>query len=1227
MTSNKTDCPSGLKKNKETDECEKIRRTRCTNGTRKNKKTGDCEDIKTKQKVKPKKTIKLDYSKNKEKDILTLLNKIPNNELLKQLESMDNKSLDAIKYDNILFPHLDDSNFNSKIIHKKEFNDLKIDEEVYDVEDRSNQLCSDKNHFELLPHQQFVKNFLSSQTPYNGLLLFHGLGTGKTCSGISIAEEMRSYLKQMGITKRIIIVASPNVQENFKSQLFNKRQLINTNGIWNLESCTGNKFLKEINPMNMKGMSKDTIEKLIKRIINKNYLFMGSEQFSNYIYRIITKEDTGSTRIELSEEQQINAIKKEFSNRLVVIDEIHNIKTVKDIPEKKTTQNIIKLVKHATNLKLLLLSATPMFNSPEEIVWLLNILNKNDNRSGLNPSDIFDTESNLIVKGTREVGKELLIQKARGYISYVRGDNPYTYPFRIYPSMFSKTNTMAQYPKPRTQMNGAQIIQGIDFLDIFVNRMEPYQSRVYNYILGENIELISKSVGGIGYHILSSPLQALNIVYPSLDYDEGKKTKYDTLIGKKGLSRIVNSTKGKTKYDYKPDIVSRYGRIFDSRHIKKYSHKIHSIIESVKQSDGIVLIYSQYIDGGCVPIALALEEAGLNRVGRDNLFTKSSSSKRMGNYSMITGDIALSPNNALEIKLATDDDNVNGDKIKVIIISEAGSEGIDLKNIRQIHIMEPWYNMNRLEQIIGRGVRTCSHKFLPFNKRNVQLFLYGTILDDETNESADMYVYRLAERKSVKIGAVSRILKENAIDCSLNKNVLTEEMFSSSKKIILGDKTTLSYKLGDKPFSSVCDYMSDCDYTCNITPMEGDSSLYTYNEYYININIDSIILKIKDLFNRGYLYDKIDIIKHINQTVIYPIVQINSALHKMVNDNSIIIFDILQRPGILINIGKFYIYQPLNMNNKTMSIFDRLHPVKYKQEKIRIVLPEKIERVNEYGETLFKTLKHKFKYRNMTTFIPKGAEDMDWYKAAGNALNAFDVPNYHKKRLRLLNVLKKNITPDLKVSLFISHMLDVLSIDNKKNLLEYLLKYSKDERVINPETILFREKLLEQFYNMMVEDSGEKFVSFASLEDSSLEYYQIVDDKLEIARPVDIKMIIKNKKKINKKIKYSTIIGLMTPFKKSYAVFKIKNTTQSRDTGYRCDQKGKIDILRVLNNTLKEGMYSTQDVFTYSNTGDIENARELCIDQELLFRYYDLTNHKNKTWFLSLENYLSTKLK
>ena len=93
---------------------------------------------------------------------------------------------------------------------------------------------------------------------------------------------MRAYLKQMDIAQRIIVVASPNVQENFKLQLFDERKLKEVDGLWNIRACTGNKFLAEINPMNMKGLPREKVISQVKRIINTSYLFLGYIGFANY---------------------------------------------------------------------------------------------------------------------------------------------------------------------------------------------------------------------------------------------------------------------------------------------------------------------------------------------------------------------------------------------------------------------------------------------------------------------------------------------------------------------------------------------------------------------------------------------------------------------------------------------------------------------------------------------------------------------------------------------------------------------------------------------------------------------------------------------------------------------------------------------------------------------------------------------------------------------------------
>jgi hypothetical protein len=253
------------------------------------------------------------------------------------------------------------------------------------------------------------------------------------------------------------------------------------------------------------------------------------------------------------------------------------------------------------------------------------------------------------------------------------------------------------------------------------------------------------------------------------------------------------------------------------------------LIDNIINSEGIILIYSQYLDSGLIPLALALEEIGFTRYGDtgakplfktpptpvvDVRTMKPPHVKKdfsPARYVLITGETRLSPNNDFEVKGSTGDDNRDGKKVKVILISKAGSEGIDFKFIRQVHILEPWYNMNRIEQIIGRGVRNFSHKDLPFEKRNVEIFMYGTILGGNTEEAADLYVYRVAEYKAIQIGKVSRVLKETAVDCIIHHDQtnFTQEKIERKLKAglkepitqVLSDGLVLDdFKIGDAPF-------------------------------------------------------------------------------------------------------------------------------------------------------------------------------------------------------------------------------------------------------------------------------------------------------------------------------------------------------------------------------------------------------------------------------------------
>ena len=389
-----------------------------------------------------------------------------------------------------------------------------------------------------------------------------GLGSGKTCSAIGVAEEMRDYLNQLGISQRILVVASPNVQENFKLQLFDERKLEERDGLWNIKSCTGNKLLKEINPLNLQGLTRDKVISQIKQLIDSSYLFLGYTAFAHYIEKISI---IPSNIIKNKDEIIKNKLKQHFDNRLIIIDEVHNIR-VTDDKTKRIAQSLFKLVEQVDNLRLLFLSATPLYNNYKEIIWLIDIMNLNDKRSTTNIKDIFDNNGNFIINEKGEdIGRQLLSRKATGYISFVRGDNPYTFPYRIWPKEFALEKNLQYNNYPRYQLNNKPIIQELQHLSLFMCKLGEYQKIGYNYIISklssETIEELDKS-DKLGYLQLQRPLEALNIIYPNDKLSEKTEDFKDImiddkeLVGKNGLNSIMTYDKSlnppsKTNFKYR----------------------------------------------------------------------------------------------------------------------------------------------------------------------------------------------------------------------------------------------------------------------------------------------------------------------------------------------------------------------------------------------------------------------------------------------------------------------------------------------------------------------------------------------------------------------------------------------------------------------------------------------------------------------------------------------------
>ena len=129
-------------------------------------------------------------------------------------------------------------------------------------------------------------------------------------------------------------------------------------------------------------------------------------------------------------EIQKKEIKHKFQNRIIIIDEIHNIKSdSSNIDLRKVPPILQAIIKYADNIRLVMMSATPMYDNASEIIFILNLLLENDGKQTIKKSDIFDSDD-VLIPGAQEK----LYKLFKGYVSYVRGDNPLTFPLKIIPN-------------------------------------------------------------------------------------------------------------------------------------------------------------------------------------------------------------------------------------------------------------------------------------------------------------------------------------------------------------------------------------------------------------------------------------------------------------------------------------------------------------------------------------------------------------------------------------------------------------------------------------------------------------------------------------------------------------------------------------------------------------------------------------------------------------------------
>jgi hypothetical protein len=544
------------------------------------------------------------------------------------------------------FPLITDNNFQDKILTKyKSY-------QITDKKPKFMDLCFPKSFEYQLP-QLFVSKFINPKTPYKGLLVFHKIGAGKTCAAIQIAEQWKDL-------RNIIFILPASLIGNLYKEL--------------RSDCTKNIYItdKERNQLSKLSPLSDEYTILINKINNRIDKIYNIYSYNKYV--------------SLFDDNKLN-----LNNSLIIIDEVQNIVSESGSYYKKILQS---LQKSSSSTRIVLLSATPIFDKPIELALTLNLLKPKNILPIDDFNDIFLKCSN---KKYDIKNVELLSELIKGYISYYPGAPDDAFP-----------------------------IKKIKIVKCFMSK---FQYDCYKTIVEQEGNSDFKDILKLPNNFFIGSRIISNIAYPNKNINES------------GFNSLTKT---------------------NIKNIERYSIKFYKILNKIRLSKGPNFVYSNFKEyGGLKPFIKILETFGYK-----NVINHGPGKNR---YALWTGDEKMEDKEIIK-DIYNKFINKDGSQIKVILGSPSIKEGVSLLRVKAVHILEPYWNVSRLEQIMGRAIRFCSHKDLKKEERIVNIYIYLSCSPRCKNKTVDQYIYNIALEKEILIKKFYDVMKRSSVDYKLFKN-------------------------------------------------------------------------------------------------------------------------------------------------------------------------------------------------------------------------------------------------------------------------------------------------------------------------------------------------------------------------------------------------------------------------------------------------------------------------
>lgn len=746
---------------------------------------------------------------------------------------------------------------------------------------------------ELYPYQKLVRDYLLIETPYRGLLVYHGLGSGKTCSAIAVAESLMT-------NKKVFVLLPASLRPNFLGEIrscgdpvYKKdthweekkirneedRDTAKSMGISDEYLDKQGRYFMTVQgaPPNFRTLSLDQqkgIDAQIDDLINSRFTFINYDgiQASN-IDRILPSEHM-------------------FDDSVVIIDEAHNLISAV-FNESELKRRVYDLIYKATNCKVVALSGTPMINRPQEIAFLMNLLRGPIERVTVPTKSAMTWDEALMTAFFRQqkdvdtveynsVKHELKLTRNPPYFESVYNDKgdriavKYSKEFKQEPDIKKwaaewKTEFENKFAGVELLGEDKMSVENLEclpteyeeFMKTFVEGLNIKNALMFgrriqglvSYYRGADEKLLPKRLDEdktlqkiemsdeqylryLEARKIEIDRESKNNRNPSLNDDLGSfrmnsrqvcnfaiPPEFKYKITEEGETEY--SLRGKPIPEDKLEILKKIDgepdRFLTPKTLPNFSPKMAQMLKDLKSTVGKdgefnnQFVYSQYRSlEGLGLFALILNHNGFQpykMVKEGGQWREGEMEKGVPAYAFYTGEeskeerelVRLVFNGETEKLPSSMKDSLKERKLCIIMGTEASAEGITLLNVRNVYIMEPYWNPGRIEQVIGRAIRLHSHDKLPEDERNVTVKLYMSILSEkqlkdqegpnitlirrkdtiqkryegsepvEAFITSDEVLYEKAYQKGKISKGLSTVLKQAAVDCEIHRKLHSKE--------------------------------------------------------------------------------------------------------------------------------------------------------------------------------------------------------------------------------------------------------------------------------------------------------------------------------------------------------------------------------------------------------------------------------------------------------------------